>query len=286
MAMLHYLINGQPVLANDAQLHVSDLALLRGYGLFDYFRVLQGTPLFLDDYLERFFRSARHLHLTPPVEAAALRDQLRHLLTLNRTRDAGIKIVLTGGYSPDGFTPGEPNLILMQQDLPVYDPKLFREGISLMTCPYVRELPDVKSTNYLKVLSLRPKLREAGAADVLYYDGTHISESSRSNLFIVDPEGIIRTPSRNILRGVTRKHVLELARQNFDAVEEDVTLEQVRNAREVFMTSSTKGVMPVTLIDGQAVGNGLPGEVARVLQEAFEVHVEAYIEARSGTRVS
>ena len=279
--MPYYLLNGRPVLANDAHLHVSDLALLRGYGLFDFFRILNGVPVFLDDYLARFFRSASLLHLSPPVTPDALQEQLLYLLSLNQTGSAGIKIVLTGGYSPDGFTPGKPNLILIQQDLPQYDPKLFQEGISLITCQYVRDLPEVKSINYLKVLSLRPELQKTGAHDVLYHDGVHISESSRSNIFIVDQGGIIRTPSRNILKGVTRKHVLELARQTFEVTEEEVMLEQTLAAREVFMTSSTKGVMPVTRIDGKAIGSGSPGEVTQTLHTALAAHVEVYINARA-----
>lgn len=279
--MTNYLINGQPVPANEALLHVSDLAILRGYGLFDFFRVLDSVPVFVDDYLERFFRSAALLHLPSPVDADALKQQLMRLLSLNETRHAGVKIVLTGGYSPDGFTPGEPNLLLIQQSLPTYDPALFRRGAHLMTCRYTRDLPEVKSLNYLKALSLQLELRSAGATDVLYHDGTHISESSRSNIFIVDDKGTIRTPSRNILKGVTRKHVLELARQKFDVAEDDVTLEQTLRAPEVFMTSSTKGVMPVTIIDGKPIGNGSPGEVTRALGAMFEAHVGAYVAARA-----
>jgi D-alanine transaminase/branched-chain amino acid aminotransferase len=119
----------------------------------------------------------------------------------------------------------------------------------------------------------------AGAADVLWHDGEVISESSRSNLFVLTSDGVLRTPARNILAGVTRKQVLELAREFTSVQESDVPLASLATAREVFMTSSSKGVLAVTRLDGKPVGDGRPGALTQELAKRLEAHVAAYLEA-------
>jgi len=279
---MQYLVNGELVPQREARLHVSDLGLVRGYALFDFFRVVRGVPLFLEDYLDRFFRSAALLSLEPPATREKLHEQVLTLVQANALQDAAIKLLLTGGYSEDGFTSSTPNLLGMVQEAAPKTPD-FQKGIHLMTHRYTRDLPEVKTTNYAQVLALQLKLRAVGAADVLYHDGTHVTESSRSNVFIVDGSGAVRTPTRDILRGVTRKHVLAISREHYETAEGEVTLEEVRGAKEVFMTSSTKGVLPVTMMDGVPVGDGRPGKVTRELAARFAEHVEVYLKAASPT---
>ncbi|WP_280938750.1 aminotransferase class IV [Meiothermus taiwanensis] len=105
-------INGTIIEHDKASLHISDLGLRRGYAVFEFFRVLRGVPVFLEDHLERFERSARLLELTPPFGREKLEALIRELIELNDLREAGLQMLLTGGYSPDAFTPGPPNLII------------------------------------------------------------------------------------------------------------------------------------------------------------------------------
>jgi len=122
-----------------------------------------------------------------------------------------------------------------------------------------------------------PRIRAAGAQDLVYHDGGWIRESARSNFYLVDNHGAIVTPHEQILEGVTRKHVLELARQAGIRVEErDVHIDEINLATEAFFTSSTKGVMPVTHIDNREISDG-PGPVSRQLQALFLKKVEAYL---------
>ncbi|MDP4820033.1 MAG: aminotransferase class IV, partial [Saprospiraceae bacterium] len=112
---------------------VEDLALLRGYGAFDYFLVRDYKPYFLEDYLERFFHSAQLLKLEMPFSLEALRQQVLHLLEANGQPDAGIRLLLTGGYAADGYTPTTPNLLVLQYKLPVYPANSYVAGIKMMS---------------------------------------------------------------------------------------------------------------------------------------------------------
>jgi D-alanine transaminase/branched-chain amino acid aminotransferase len=142
-------------------------------------------------------------------------------------------------------------------------------SIALMTYAHQRQLPDVKTIDYLMAIWLQPLLREKGADDVLYHHNGVIAECPRANFFLVTAEGTLVTPAANVLKGITRMKVLEVARGQFATEERDVLLDEVRTAKEAFITSTTKHVLPVTLIDGLPVGNGMIGPVARQLSAAL-----------------
>ena len=278
--MQFYTVNGQLLPAAQAHLHVSDLGLLRGYAVFDYFRVLGFTPLFIEDYLARFERSARCLNLELPVKLAALQRQVDNLVRANSVPDAGVQLLLTGGYTPDGFTPTEPNLLVLERPLNPLEPALYERGAKLITHEYRRDIPEAKTTNYAVAIQLLPRQRAAGAVDVLYHRDGVVTETARSNVFIVR-DGVVMTPRENILPGVTRKQVLELARRHYETLETKVGLQDVLSAEEVFITSTLKGVLPIVSVEGRPIGNGEPGVVARHLGKLFEAHVEAYLSVAS-----
>ncbi|MCY7350197.1 MAG: aminotransferase class IV [Cytophagaceae bacterium] len=266
MKMDQYYLNGQILPAAEARLHVSDLGLLRAYGIFDYFRAIERQPIFLEDHLDRFERSAALLGLVIPATRDELRNLVYELSRRNPHALLGFKFVLTGGYSTDGFGPAaEPNFIIM--------PKPFRfldapAGLHFMTVGHQRQLFEVKSLDYLMPIYTLRRQREIGADDVLYHHNGLITESSRSNVFIVK-DGIVVTPSAGMLLGITRKHVMKIADDRFTVEEREVTLAETCAADEVFTTGSTKRVLPVTRIDGRPVGSGRPGPVTQQLTQMF-----------------
>ncbi len=261
-----YYLNGQILPADEARLHVSDLGLLRAYGIFDYFRAIDGRPVFLEDHLDRFERSAGLLGLTIPVPRDELRNLVAELSRLNPHPLLGFKFLLTGGYSADGFGPAEnANFAVMAKPFRFMDAP---GGLHFMTVAHQRQLFEVKSLDYLMPIFTLHQQREIGADDVLYHHNGLITESSRSNVFIVK-DGVVVTPADGMLRGVTRKHVLTLATDAFTAEERDVTLAETLAADEVFTTGSTKRILPVTRIDGRPVGDGRPGPVTQRLSALF-----------------
>lgn len=263
-------INGRMVLANDASIGINDLALQRGYGIFDFFKIMKNKPVFLDDHLDRFHRSAQAMHLHLQYDREELKQFIFDLIDKNNTGDSGIKMLLTGGYSQDGFTMSSTNLILLQSPL-VVPMQIKSSGIRLITHEHLRQMPAIKTIDYLMAVWLQPSLKEKAADDVLYYHNNIISECPRANIFIVTHNNEILTPAHNVLNGVTRKQLLSF--EQFDIAEADITLEDLYAAKEVFITSSTKNVLPVRQVDHVIFNEGHVGETTTALSKALALHI-------------
>ena len=262
-------INGDWVEAEKASLHVSDLSVQRGYAVFDFFRSINGQPLFLDDHLARLQHSYSALRLAIPYSTEQLKNIVTELLQRNQLQTSGIRITVTGGYAADTYTISTPNVIITQSSLTMDESFDENKGIHLITEEYVRELPTVKSINYLMGVYLQKKVKDAGADDVLYVKDGFISELPRSNVFIVSQNNELFTPDRNVLFGITRKHILELAKTFLTVHEQPVSLQDVLSAKEVFVSSTTKRLLPVFSVNGKTIGNGKSGPVTKQLSGLF-----------------
>jgi D-alanine transaminase/branched-chain amino acid aminotransferase len=262
-------INDRFVDENNAFLGINDLSIQRGFGIFDFFRTTNNVPLFLEDYLDRFFRSANILRIPSAKSREEIKAVISELIERNDVAESGIKMILTGGYSPDGFEPAAPNFIVTQQPLDLAAKVKFDKGLKIVLAEYKRDVPEAKSINYLMALYLRDKLAKQRADEVLYYKDKVILEFPRANVFIITKDKKVVTPVNDVLKGITRMKVLQLAADNFDVEERDVTVAELRDAAEVFLTSTTKRILPVLEIDGVVVGDGTPGEATRSLYKSF-----------------
>ena len=273
----YYSVNGKLVPKEQAVLNVTDLAILRGYGLFDFFIVKQGKPLFFDDYLDRFEYSAKQLQLTVPYSRKELKQQILQVIEANRLESAGLKLVLTGGYSEDGFAPSVPNLVILASPPPNYPPSYYEDGIKLLLHEYQRALANVKSINYIIGVYLLPQMRAAGAIDVLFHYNGFVHETTRANFFLVKDDQTIVTPGEGILKGITRNKTLEIARKYYKVEERNVRLQEISEASEAFISSSTRQLMPVVKVDEIVIGEGRPGPVTQKLLELLKAEERKYL---------
>lgn len=271
-------VNDRLMQQEDAALGIRDLSILRGYGIFDFFRLNNNVPLFLDDHLERFFSSARQVYDQLPFDQAGLKQKIMELIALNQKPVSGIRIVLTGGYSPDAYSTAVPNLIITQEAIKFPNEESYREGVKLITYPYLRELPEVKTINYMTGIWLKDKIRKENAFDVLYTQDNHLLELTRSNFFIVTHDRRLITPEYNILKGVTRRKVLELASNVADVEEGPISKDDLQKASEAFLTGTTKKILPVVRVDDVLIGEGVPGDLTRTLMHRFEVLERNFVE--------
>lgn len=249
--MKYHFIGGEIIPDSQALIPVFDLGLLRGYGVFDFFNVKQGVPMFLNEHLARFLNSARQVDLVCPYGIKELRKHIIELIAKNKMITGSMKVILTGGISSNGFDPDGPNrLMILAGDLifPVTE-----EGdihpFRLKTIDYVRETPGVKSLNYLVPLLHWKESKAAGFHDLLYVHDGWVSETSRANLFAVTYDNILITPSEKILGGVTRDHVIRLAKTYMPVEIRPLSLQEVLHCKSVFLTSTTKKIRPVSQID-------------------------------------
>jgi len=277
----YYSVNGQILPKEEAVLGITDLAILRGFGIFDYFVIKQGQPLFFDDYLDRMENSAGAFRLTLPMTRAELEQHIRDLVKINGVKDAGMKLLLTGGYSDDGYAPATPNMLLLESAAPVYSEAHFAEGIKLLLHGYHRTYPTVKSINYLVGVNMLPQTKAAGAEDVLFHHNGLVHETTRANFFIVKNNGTIVTAGSDILAGITRKKTLEIAQRHYKVELRDLLLDELITAKEAFITSSTKQVMPVVQVSDQVIGNGRPGPVSQHLLKLFRETEAEYLSVAS-----
>ena len=271
------IVNGELVPEADATVHVSDLGLRRGYGAFDFFRLVDGVPLFLEDHLARFECSRQMLGLDGRWSAGDIRRLVKRLIDANGLRDEGVQIVLTGGYSPDIFTPGEPNLIIAPIEAAMAPDEFYETGVKVITHLNVRELPEAKTTDYLIAVRLIPRMTEAGAIEVLYHDGTRILEGARSGLGIITGAGVLVTAGRDVLASVTRDRMLRVAEGLMPIELRDITLDDFAQASEAFLTGTTRGVLPITQVDDRAIGDGQVGPHTKRLIQAFGREVDDYL---------
>jgi branched-chain amino acid aminotransferase len=271
-----YYIDGEFVQAQAACLPVDDLSILRGFGVFDFLRTYGGRPFHLKDHLARLKRSAELIGLKVGRPLSEIADIVGETLRRNGHAEANIRIVVTGGSSPDCFLPaGRPRLLVLVTPLTPLPETWQQDGVGIVTIPYSRYLPNAKSINYIPAIHAMQDARRQGAVEALYVkpDG-RVTEFTTSNLFAVI-DGRLLTPETDLLPGITRQVVLDLDLP-LPAQIGDLTLEALHGAEEVFLTSSTKEVVPVVRIDRRPVANGRPGKRTRETMARFRDYTERY----------
>ncbi|MEM7572163.1 MAG: aminotransferase class IV [Bacteroidota bacterium] len=268
-------LNGEYLPKAEAALNVADLSILRGYGIFDYFRYAEGKPRFMADHIARFQRSATYMDLVVPIDGEALAEAVLQLIARNGQGAGGIRFVMTGGYAPDGYTPSAPNLMAMAYAFKPPPARQFEAGARILIHSYERQLPAAKTIDYIEGIRLLPQLKAGNYDYPLYLDRAgYLRESDRSNYMIVR-DGVLITPIDEVLLGITRKHTLRLAAQlGIPTEERPIKLAEFLTADEALLTSSTKGIMPIGSADGQAIGNGQPGPITCRMMAAWRDYVK------------
>lgn len=262
-------VNGEILSSSDGVIGISDLALQRGYGVFDYGRTCNGRLFHFEDNLKRFRNSAKELHLKVPHSDEKIIDIANELINGSVLNTPAIRLILTGGYAESTPQLENPNFIMIAEELPTYSKDLYEQGCKIITSEYQRELPHIKSINYLNAIRLEPFKRKNNAFDVLYYSDDGITECPRNNFFVISGEQLI-TPKEKILYGITRKIVLHLASDHFNIEERKISLEELYSADEAFVTSTSKQIMPVTTVDNKVIRKGIVGKGTKVLMKLFD----------------
>lgn len=256
----------QPLQA--AGVSLQDLGFRRGYAIFDFLRVSQNTPLFLQQHIQRFFHSAREMRLTVPVSEAELAKLVYEIIQKNQLGNSGVRIALTGGISSDGIRIGTPELFIVNEHIQNPPDAMRTDGYQLISYPYLRHFPHVKTTDYTMEIWLRPIVEAHLANDVLYHHQGIISECPRCNFFVVNASGNLVTPNTQVLKGVTRNIIIKIAEENGILVEmRDLHLHEIPLVREAFVSSTTKRIIPVSRIDDIAIP--LNGPVTHLLYNRF-----------------
>jgi branched-chain amino acid aminotransferase len=265
-----FYVNGEFVPQEEAKIPIDDLAILRGYGVFDFCRTYDGKPIFLDEHIGRLERSAGRIGLRFPWRPEELKHLVLETLSRNNHPESGLRIVVTGGSSPDFITPsGKPRLLILVTPLKKLPDAWYSEGTAIITIAARRNIPEAKSINYIPATIALGEARARGAIEAVYVSSdNHILEGTTSNIFLFTGNTLV-TPSQNILSGVTRKNILRLAETLFQVETRNVGKAELLAADEVFISGSSKGIVPIVQIDENVIGSGKPGPLTRKMMQAF-----------------
>lgn len=276
-------VNGRYLPLPAAQVRVEDRGFLFGDGVYEVVHVYRGRFIDEEKHLDRLARSLRELRLAWPVGRRALEAILREVVSRNRLSDSGlVYIQVTRGAAkrehvfPKSAT--RPTLVVIARALPAYPAEVERWATSIVTGPDQRWARcDIKTVNFLPNVLAKQAAKEAGAFEMALVDeGGMVTECASSNIWIVDNSGRLRTRAlgNEILPGCTRAALSELLdAEGLSLSETAFSLDELRRAREVFITSATSFVRPIVQIDGAPVQDGTVGPVTRRLFAAFALHV-------------
>ena len=273
-------INGKLYDKADAKISVYDHGLLYGDGVFEGIRVYEGKVFRLAEHVERLYDSARSIRLEIPMTREQMAHAVNDTVTANTKRNGYIRLLVTRGAGYLGLDPRKatnPQIIIIVDDITLYPPELYENGMEIATVSTIRNHPNalnprIKSLNYLNNILAQIEAVQAGCFEALMLNHKgEVAECTGDNIFIVK-RGVLKTPppDAGILEGVTRGAVLELARAAKIPVQETaLTRHDVYTANECFLTGTAAEVVPVVKCDGRAIGTGRPGPITRQLRERF-----------------
>jgi branched-chain amino acid aminotransferase len=272
-----FYIDGTFVDENEAVLPVTDLAILRGYAVFDFLRTYNGRPFHLEAHLQRLRNSATLIGLDCHWSLEELTEIVDRTLSQNNYPESNIRLLITGGDSEDSISPGQhPRLLVMVRPATSYPENWYEEGIKIITARLNRYIPGAKSTDYIRAIVTLKDAEAAGAIESVYVNKhDQVLEGTTSNLFIVHDNTVI-TPSEDILPGITRDVLLEILEPELPVILRPVSRQELLASEETFMASSTKEVVPVVQVDDHVIGNGLVGPVSRKAMEMFREYTDDY----------
>ncbi len=271
-----YYLNGEYVAASQATLRLNDLGIVRGYGVFDLLRTYDGKLFKLHEHVLRLQRSAAAIGLDLPYGPEEIEHLARETYARNQIANATIRIVVTGGAADDFMTPpNRPTLAVLIEPIAPSSNDQYTKGVKLVTTELERIMPTVKSLNYITAIMAMKEAKKAGAVEALYRtkDG-RVTEGTRANFFIIRGQALI-TPQEEVLGGITRDVVLEIAEDDFQVREAPIAYAELETCDEAFITSSTKEILPVVQIDDITIGAGRPGPNTQKLMDLFHTYVNA-----------
>ncbi|WP_172597587.1 D-amino acid aminotransferase [Sulfuriflexus mobilis] len=271
-------LNGEYLPADEARVSVLDRGFVFADGVYEVIPAYGGRLLRLEQHLQRLDNSLAGIRLANPLDRLQWGQVLEEIVKRNSENNGDLSIYLQvtrGAAKRDHVFPDEVKqtvFVMATPMSPVPDEQL-ENGIAAISHDDIRwRYCHIKSIALLPNTLMRQVAREAGAAEAILYRDDQVTEGAASNVFIVH-NGRIITPRKDecLLPGITRDLILEIAADNgLDCEEADISMQMLREADEIWVTSSTKEILPVTHLDGQAVGNGKPGPVWRDMLDRYQ----------------
>ncbi len=272
-------MNGQYLPVSEAKISVLDYGLLHSDATYDVAHVWKGAFFRLDDHIERFFSGLGKLHMKIPYDRTEVAEILHNCVALSGLQNSYVEFICTRGMSPSfSRDPRDAVNQFIAFAIPfgsVANPGQMEHGLHAAITDFVRIPPTsvdptVKNYHWLDLVKALFAAYEQGADTAILVDSSgNVAEGPGFNVFSVK-DGEISTPRHGVLRGITRQTIFDICNETELRCEErDVSPNTLRQADEVFVTSTAGGVMPVTKIDALPVGSGNVGLITRQITERY-----------------
>ena len=269
-------LNGEFMPLEKAYIPVLDRGFIFGDGVYEVIPVYSRRPFRLPEHLKRLQHSLDSIRLADPMTGEEWATLIHDIVARNAGDDQSVYLQVTRGVAKrDHAFPKnvKPTVFMMSSPLVTPPPALVENGVPAITATDYRWLKcDVKSVSLLGNCLLRQAAVDADAVETVLFRDGYLTEASASNVFAVKNGKLLAPPKNHlVLPGITYDVVLELAAANGIALEvREVSEQEVRSADEIWVTSSTKEVLAVTLLDGKPVGDGRPGALFRRMYRLYQ----------------
>ncbi|MBL4638166.1 MAG: D-amino-acid transaminase [Proteobacteria bacterium] len=269
-------LNGEFIAADQAKVSVFDRGFLLGDGVYEVIPVYASQCFRLEGHLNRLQRSLDGVRMTNPLSDSQWQATIEQLIERNGGGDQSVYLQVTRGVAPrDHIFPKNvtPTAFVMSNPLKAVPADYKSKGIAAITVPDIRwQNCHIKAITLLPNSLLKQQAQDVGAQEALLIRDGYLTEGSASNAYAVIDGKIYTAPKdEKVLPGITRELILELAvSAGITVKEQAVTEQQLRDADEIWVSSSTKEVLPVTTLDGVAVSSGKPGEVWKKIDALYQ----------------
>jgi D-alanine transaminase len=280
-------VNGRYLPHHAAAVHIEDRGYQFADGVYEVVAVQGGRLVDGDGHLDRLDRSLGELRIAPPMTRRSLEAVMNEVIRRNRIDRGSIYLQMTRAVAArDHPFPrrGETQVVMTAKRVPPPSPSVADDGVKVITIPDIRwERCDIKTVALLANVLAKQQAREAGAYEAFLVDADGaVTEGSSTNAWIITKDGTVvtRPASNAILDGITRRRVIQLARAaGFKVEERSFTVGELKAAREVFLTSTTSYVTPVSQVDDTVIGNGKPGSLSLDLRARYIAFMERHAAA-------
>lgn len=269
------IVDGHIVDRDKVNIDMEDRGYQFGDGVYEVIRVYEGRFFTAKEHLERLYRSLEKVKITLEMSLEEMKSNLQQLIEANGLDCGFVYLQITRGAAPRAHIfPGEnvkPVLTAYTREMP-RPYAAHKEGVKALLADDIRWLRcDIKSLNLLPNLLAKQTAAEKGCYEAILHRGDTVTEGSSSNVFIVKNGEIKTHPATNlILNGITRQVIARICGENdIPFREETFTVDELLNADEVFVASTTSEVMPVIQVDDAVYNGGEPGTLTKRLQKLF-----------------
>ena len=265
---------------DEAKISVFDHGLLYGDGVFEGIRSYDRLVFKLEEHIDRLYESSQGIMLNIPLSKKDMIKAVVETLKLNKLDNAYIRLVVTRGVGDLGLDPRKcksASIIIITDTIKFYPEKLYKEGLTIITVPTPRNMPEalnpqIKSLNYLNNILAKIEAINSGYEEALMFTARgYVAECTGDNIFIIKNNDLITPPAYlGILKGITRASVMDIARKIGMTVKEEViTRHNIFTADECFLTGTAAEVIPVVCLDKRTIGEGKPGKITLNLMKEF-----------------